>query len=143
MSAYIPVNKNTDSDFTILVVEDEELNYMFMKTVFETISEYSIKVIRAINGQEAVDIFNNNYSIDLVLVDIHILGMNVLTAISTIKKMNSSMPVVAEIAYLTEAKKQKAIDSGCSEFITRPITGETLVEVVTKYRIQKTTGMSN
>ena len=63
--------------------------------------------------------------------------MNGLEATSVIKKLKPSVPVIAQTAYSTELEKQKAIDSGCSDFITKPIERRKLVELVNKFMNKK------
>ena len=121
------------AEYTILVAEDEEVNYLYIETVFKSIPEYAIKIIHARNGQEAVDACKENSSIDLVLMDIKMPVMNGLEATTVIKSFNSSLPIIAQTAYSTDAEKQKAIDSGCSDFITKPIDRSRLVETFEKF----------
>jgi len=140
------LDKNTNSQdatetkpkYTILVAEDEEVNFLYIQTVIEKMTEYAIKVIHAKNGQEVVDIFKENNSIDLVFMDIKMPIMNGLEATSIIKKLNSSVPIIAQSAYSTETEKQKALGSGCSDFIIKPIDRQKLVEFISKYGIRKT-----
>jgi len=124
-------------EFTILVAEDEEINYLYIETVLEKIPDYTVESIHARNGQEAVDLFKENNSIDLVLMDLKMPVMNGLEATSIMKKMKSSVPIVAQTAYSTEAEMQKAIESGCSDFIIKPIDRQKLVELVNKFVAQK------
>ena len=99
----------TTPDFTLLVAEDEEVNYLYIETIVEGISDYSIRIIQARDGQEAVDICRNNNAIDLVLMDIKMPVMNGFEASSLIKKIRPSLPIIAQTAYSTESEKRKAL----------------------------------
>ena len=119
--------------YTVLVAEDEDVNYLYIETVLENMPDHDIKIIHARNGKEAVDMFKANGSIDLVFMDIKMPVMNGLEATTLIKKMNSSVPVIAQTAYSTEYEKQKALNAGCNDFITKPIDKQKLVEVVQRF----------
>jgi len=130
--ANTPAASETNPRYTILVAEDEEVNFLYIQTIIEKMKGYAMKIFHAKNGQEAVDIFKESNSIDLVLMDIKMPVMNGLEATSIIKKRNPSVPIIAQTAYSTEAEKQKALDSGCSACITKPIDRQRLVELISQ-----------
>lgn len=112
--------------YKILVAEDEEYNYILVKYILQ---KEGIEVIRASNGQEAVDLVYNNADIDLVLMDIKMPVLNGLEATSLIKKFNKSLPVVAITAYALAEDRKTCLEAGCNDFISKPITREHLLEI--------------
>jgi PAS domain S-box-containing protein len=119
------VNKST-----ILIVEDEYLNFLYLEALFE---EYQCDIIHAKNGQEAVEIANNNKSIDIILMDIKMPVMNGFQATEEIRKTNKSIPIIAQTAYAMAEDRQKAIDFGCNDYLAKPISEEMLSEIIKKH----------
>lgn len=89
--------------------------------------------MHAINGKEAVDICQSGEKIDLILMDIKMPVMDGYKATAEIKKMRPELPVIAQTAYTDITDRQKAFDSGCDDFLPKPITKASLLEVVEKY----------
>lgn len=112
---------------TILAVEDEETNYLLLKKI---LSESGIKLIRARNGIEAVELSKSNPYIDLVLMDIKMPEMDGYEATAKIKEIRPDLPVIAQTAYITEADRKRAIACGCSDFITKPIVKKLLISKI-------------
>ncbi len=118
-------------EYKILIVEDEEINFLFIK---EVLSRTGIKcnILEATNGQEAVDVFKRNSDISLVLMDLKMPVMNGYDATRKIKQINPDIPVVIQTAYTLEEERQKSKDAGCNDFITKPIKIKELKEVLNR-----------
>lgn len=113
-------SKTYPSNTSILVVEDDESNFMLLNAI---LCNYSIE--RAHNGKEAVEmVAQKNYSI--VLMDIKMPIMNGLEATLKIRKFNQQIPIIAVTANAFDADKEKAIGAGCNDIITKPIKSEDL-----------------
>lgn len=108
---------------TILVVEDEQINYQFIEAILE--SCYS--VVHAVNGKQGVELFNNN-DIDLVLMDIKMPIMNGIEATKEIRKTDKKTPIIALTAY--ENYEEKVVKAGCNYFIPKPINRKKLIEII-------------
>ncbi len=115
---------------TILIAEDERSNFDFLKILF---SRMNIKVLWAQDGKEAVDICENDPSIDLVLMDIKMPVMNGFEATKIIKTFRPDLPVVAQTAYAMISDKQEAEDAGCDGYLSKPIKINYLTEILEKY----------
>ena len=113
---------------TILVVEDDYVSY---KLISRIIGKLGHKVIWAQNGLEAVEICKNNSAIDLVLMDINMPVMDGLEATCIIKQLRKELPVVIQTAFLDN--KEKSLESGCDEFIYKPLEREMVSELINKY----------
>lgn len=122
--------------YTILIVEDEEINYFYLETLLEDF-EFNTKVLHAKNGQEAVDICKANPDIALVLMDIRMPVMNGYEATKHIKEFRSDLKIIAQTAYSTREDKDKAIQAGCNDFYSKPISEEVLSEIIYRYLIMK------
>jgi PAS domain S-box-containing protein len=107
----------------VLVVEDDEINYRFLEIV---IHKTKAKVLRAINGQEAIDIALK-HDIDLVLMDIQIPVLDGYQATREIKKIRPNLPVVAQTAHALAEEKARCMDSGADDYLAKPISRKDLL----------------
>ncbi|MBA4323068.1 MAG: hybrid sensor histidine kinase/response regulator, partial [Odoribacter sp.] len=112
----------------ILVAEDIDSNY---KLVVYFLAGANADVIRASNGQEAVEKCLSDRSIDLVLMDIKMPVMDGYTAVKIIRESLPDIPVVAQTAYADD--KSKAIECGCSGFISKPFDKKSLLKVLSEF----------
>jgi CheY-like chemotaxis protein len=114
----------------ILVVEDEESNYLLLLGSLRLIG---VEVERAYNGLEAVAFLKENSAIDLILMDLKMPVMDGFTASTAIKSMLPHIPIIAQTAYAMVGDREKALDSGCDDYIAKPIRREALLELLRKY----------
>lgn len=119
----------------ILIAEDGEINYIFLKTLLHKIDSYKFVVHRAKNGKEALDICEVNPDIDLVLMDIQMPILDGYNATRRIKKKRPDLPVIAQTAYSTENDINKALESGCDDFLSKPIDPKKLKKTLEKFFI--------
>ncbi|MBQ4822759.1 transporter substrate-binding domain-containing protein [Aquimarina sp. MMG016] len=134
-------NKNLSSESTsnepikqvILIAEDGEVNYLFLKTVLMKMQGYKFVIHRAENGKKAVDLCNENPEIDLVLMDIKMPIMDGYSATKKIKKMRPDLPVIAQTAYSTAEDIQRALEAGCDDFVAKPVDRKILKPMLKKY----------
>lgn len=115
---------------TILIAEDEEFNFLYLKTI---LSSHNFNLLRAHNGKEAVEICTSNSNIDLILMDIKMPIMNGFEATTKIHKLMPDLPIIAQTAYSTANDKKKAFSCGCSDFLSKPFTQEDLIEKITNH----------
>jgi PAS domain S-box-containing protein len=116
-----------DSDFkfgpniTLLIAEDENSNFMLLEVLLKGTG---INIIRAINGKEAVEFCKNNPHIDLVMMDLKMPIMDGYEATRLIMEFRPDLPIIALTAYSTKVDRDKALASGCSDFISKPFKRE-------------------
>lgn len=116
----------------ILIVEDEDFNYILLK---EFLSGKNADLIWARSGKEAIEICTTDMTIDLVLMDIKMPGIDGHTATYTIKEIRPQLPVIAQSAYALESeiRKYKDVFDG---YVTKPINKEILLnEIATKLKL--------
>ena len=116
----------------ILIVEDDENNYLYIYTLLEDF-ELNLKTLHAKNGNEAVEICKNNNQIDLILMDLKLPDMDGLEATKQIRKFRPNLPIIAQTSYLSADYKEKAISTGCNDFILKPFSDEILYQIITKH----------
>lgn len=115
----------------ILIAEDVESNYLYLKAV---LSKLNATIFWAKNGVEAVEICEKN-EIDLVFMDLQMPEMNGYEATEILKKKFPDLPIVAQTAFAMSDDREKALDSGCDDYLAKPIKSKDLLNVVEKFII--------
>ncbi len=92
----------------------------------------NFKLLHAINGKEAVKFCRFNTDIGLVLMDLHMPVTNGLEATREIKSFRKNLPVIAQTAYALDGDRQKALDAGCDDYISKPIKINELLNKISK-----------
>jgi len=124
------VNDQVQKKYTLLLAEDEEINFLYISELF---SNSLTKIIHARNGIEAVEYSKSNPEIDLVLMDIKMPHMDGLEATKRIKAFRPELPIIAQTAFAMEADRETALFAGCDDFIAKPILKEQFKQVLEKY----------
>ena len=106
---------------TLLIAEDEESNYLLLKTILHKYCN----LIRAKTGLEALALFKEN-EVDLILMDIK---MSEMTGIESSK----DIPVIMQSAYVFDSDMEAAKEAGASGFITKPINLKVLKNTISQY----------
>ena len=115
---------------TLLIAEDDNINFLLFQKMMQN---KNFKIIRAINGQEAVDICLNNPNIDLVLMDIKMPIMNGFEALEQIKPLRPNLSIIAQTAYSSSEDKLKIEKAGFNGYISKPLNRDILFELINKY----------
>ena len=118
------------NDKVILLVEDEEVNGIFLEAV---LAETGARTLYAKNGRQAVDLCKSINKIDLILMDIKMPVMNGLKATQEIRKFNPGIPIIAQTALALEEDREECLHAGCNDAITKPIDVEELLKLINKY----------
>ncbi|PLX02538.1 MAG: hypothetical protein C0594_11825 [Marinilabiliales bacterium] len=117
-------------DKTILIAEDEQTNYIFLEKVLKN-TEVNILWVK--NGLEAINSIKNNPEINLVLLDIKMPVMSGYEAVVKIKEIRPEIPVIAQTAYAMAEEKEKSIQLGCDDYLTKPIKSKSLLLAISNY----------
>ncbi len=115
---------------TILIAEDEESNYKFLEVL---LSKKGINLLRAENGYEAIEICKGHEQIDLILMDIKMPEMNGLEATAKIKQFKPKIPIIIQTAYAMQNDEKECMESGCDDYIAKPIKKEKLLSILAKW----------
>ena len=114
----------------ILVVDDDVRNLFALTTVFE---RYNINVITAESGKDAISIINDDsQNIDMVLMDIMMPEMDGYETTQKIRRehKNSTLPIIAVTAKAMKGDRQKCIEAGASDYITKPLKIDQLLSLM-------------
>jgi two-component system cell cycle response regulator DivK len=113
---------------TVLIVEDDNSNFYLLK---EMLKPSEIKVLRAINGYSAIEMCSSEKP-DIVLMDIKLPQLDGITATVEIKKSNPDLPILAQTAFALLGDKEKCLESGCDDYIAKPLMRTELFEKMEK-----------
>ncbi len=114
---------------TVLVVDDDVRNLFALTTVFE---RFNINVVTAESGKEAIQILTENAGIEMVLMDIMMPEMDGYETIQKIRRehKNSTLPIIAVTAKAMKGDRQKCIEAGASDYITKPVKIDQLLSLM-------------
>jgi signal transduction histidine kinase/CheY-like chemotaxis protein len=115
---------------TVLLVEDDQPSYVFLKCLVESTNAY---LLWAKTGKEALDLIKKVPNIDLLLMDIKLPDIDGITIVKQIRSEGSLIPVIAQTAFALTPDREKALESGCNEYMTKPLHKEKLFELMSKY----------
>ena len=110
---------------TILIVEDDPLSMRFLYTILK---ETQAKLVVAENGQDALNLVKQHDHIDLILMDVQLPIMDGQEVTLKIREFNTDIPIHA-----MPEDRAKCFESGCTDYITKPIDIELLFNKISKY----------
>lgn len=129
-----PVNPATIEEIlgklSILVVDDDEVARIYLD---EILKNKCRKILFANNGKDAVEVFQTNPAIDLILMDIKMPVMDGYTATIKIKGHNKNVIVIAQTAYALASDREKALAAGCNDYLAKPLMKKDLFSVIEKF----------
>jgi CheY-like chemotaxis protein/nitrogen-specific signal transduction histidine kinase len=114
----------------ILVAEDDEISYIILTSMLQKISN---EVLHAKTGVEVVESCRNNPDLDLVLMDIKMPDMDGYEATHQIRQFNTDIIIIAQTAYAFSGDREKAIEAGCNDYISKPINKTLMYEIIQKH----------
>ncbi len=125
----VKVNYHTDlRGLRILLVEDNALNVLVAKRVFQ---DKNVTLDIAEDGFIALEkTLQNTY--DIILMDLHMPGMDGFETTKAIRKTNKDVPIIAFSADVSDEAKEMAINAGMNDFITKPFDPERLFNKISK-----------
>lgn len=109
----------------ILVAEDNDSNYILMSYILKKYYEFGW----AKNGQEAVEKVQNEH-FDMVLMDIKMPIMDGLEATKAIREFNKEIPIVALTANAFDSDRSLAMECGCTDFLSKPVSSDLCLETI-------------
>ncbi|MFC0876452.1 response regulator [Saccharicrinis sp. FJH2] len=110
------------------VAEDDEYSFILIK---EFLSGTGFLIEHAGNGNILVDMVKKKVP-DIILLDINMPQKNGLNALKEIRNMGVKVPVIAETAYAMPDERQLILDSGCDEYISKPIYKSQMMNLIDK-----------
>lgn len=118
------------SEKAFLIVEDDKVSYKFLEGVFR---KTQAKIYHADNGLKAVELCRKHTDIDIVLMDIQLPEMSGLDATRLIKGIRKELPIIAQTANAMSEDKEKCLEVGCVDYVSKPINIHVLFSKIDKY----------
>ena len=122
------------SDRNFLIVEDDKVSYKFLEGIFR---KTKAKIYHADNGLKAIELCKAHPQLDIVLMDIQLPEMSGLDATRIIKAMRRDLPIIAQTANAMSEDKEKCIEVGCVDYVSKPINVNVLFSKIDKYLVKQ------
>lgn len=113
-----------------MIADDNFDNYFIIKTMIDS-AKYV--VLRAENGEEALEIYRNNPDIAIIFMDINMPVMNGKEALDKIRLESKSVPVIAITAYSLSEARSKVLNRGFTDYLAKPVFRDSFVKILEKY----------
>jgi CheY-like chemotaxis protein len=122
----------TDRPARVLVVEDNEMNMQLVEYLLE---EGGYQIVKAASGEDALAIARGGEPVDLILMDIHLPGIDGLSVIREMKSdaQTGSIPILALTAHAMRGDKDRFLEAGCDGYISKPIDVKTFLTSIRSY----------
>ncbi|MFA5012543.1 MAG: PAS domain S-box protein [Ignavibacteria bacterium] len=114
----------------ILIAEDDDVSYEYIEKI---LSKEGLIIMRAANGEEAVNKAKGRNDISLILMDIKMPIMNGIDATKEIRKFNKDIPIIAQTAYAMIEDRRNALVAGCTDYISKPLSRTLLIYKLNNY----------
>ncbi|WQZ14543.1 chemotaxis histidine kinase/response regulator CheAY2 [Helicobacter pylori] len=123
-------SKNSPSDYIVLAIDDSSTDRAIIRKCLKPLG---ITLLEAANGLEGLEMLKNgDKTPDAILVDIEMPKMDGYTFASEVRKYNKfkNLPLIAVTSRVTKTDRMRGVESGMTEYITKPYSGEYLTTVV-------------
>jgi PAS domain S-box-containing protein len=114
---------------SVLIVEDDELNFRYLK---EVLAGTGLSTSQAPDGITAIEEISR-LNPDLVIMDIRLPRMNGLEATRKIRESGNMVPIIAQTAYAMTDDKKTCLEAGCNDYIAKPLQREDLLSKIAYY----------
>ena len=118
------------NNLKILIAEDDECSRILIE---KTIRIFCKLILKARTGTEAVAALRSNPDIDLILMDVKMPEIDGYEAVRQIRMFNKDVIIIAQTAFALTGDREKALEAGCNDYISKPIENKLLVELIQKY----------
>jgi CheY-like chemotaxis protein len=116
----------------VLVVEDNDMNMQLVEYLLE---EGGYEIVKATSGEDALAVARSGQHVDLILMDIHLPGMDGLSVVRQMKSeagMNG-VPILALTAHAMRGDRDRFLEAGCDGYISKPIDVKTFLGAISQY----------
>jgi CheY-like chemotaxis protein len=110
---------------SVLIAEDEISNFILLQHI---LVKTGIHITHVTSGTEIIEKINEGGKCDLLLLDIKMPGMSGIEALKKLRGLNIRIPAIAQTAYAMADDKQKCLDAGFNDYITKPIRPTELLQ---------------
>jgi CheY-like chemotaxis protein len=121
-----------ESGARVLVVEDNDMNMQLVEYLLE---EGGYQIVKAASGEDALSIARGGEPVDLILMDIHLPGIDGLSVVREMKtdERTKAIPILALTAHAMRGDRDRFLEAGCDGYISKPIDVKTFLTSVRQY----------
>ena len=122
----------SESGARVLVVEDNDMNMQLVEYLLE---EGGYQIVKAASGEDALSIARGGEPVDLILMDIHLPGIDGLSVIREMKAdpQTGAIPILALTAHAMRGDRDRFLEAGCDGYISKPIDVKTFLTSIRSY----------
>lgn len=128
-----PMESSTSDNirkFKALIAEDDFASDML---ITQMLSKNNVDIIHVRNGLDAVEKCKSNPDLDIIIMDIKMPVLNGYEATKKIREFNKSVIIIAQTAFALSGDREKAIQAGCNDYLSKPINYEEFKNLLRKY----------
>lgn len=114
---------------TILVVEDDKFTSIIIQNF---LAKTNAKVITAFTGEQAIEVAQA-HNPDIILMDLKLPGISGHEATRKIKEFLPNSIIIAQTAFVTDIDKAEALNAGCSDFLTKPLSSDKIYSTIERF----------
>ncbi|WP_345943939.1 HAMP domain-containing protein [Streptomyces sp. SID3212] len=120
----------------VLIVDDDIRNVFALTSVLE---QHGLTVLYAENGREGIEVLEQHDDVTVVLMDIMMPEMDGYATTTAIRRMPqfAGLPIIALTAKAMKGDREKAIESGASDYVTKPVDPDHLLSVMDQWMHNK------
>ncbi len=119
-----------NEDLKIVIADDNEVTILLLQNYLQN---YSSQLHFASNGKQAIETCRIHSDVDLVFMDMKMPGMSGYEATEKIREFNKDVIIVAQSAFALKNEIEKAMDSGCNDYIAKPYSDDDIVSIINKW----------
>lgn len=119
----------------VLIVDDDIRNVFALTSVLE---QHGLSVLYAENGREGIEVLEQHDDVTVVLMDIMMPEMDGYATTTAVRRMPqfAGLPIIALTAKAMKGDREKAIESGASDYVTKPVDPDHLLSVMAQWMRQ-------
>lgn len=126
------VSAKDNSKKVILIAEDDIMNYILIeRLILRNFND--VEIIAAKNGEEVLEIVKKRKDISLIFMDLKMPRIDGLEATRILRNNGFKMPIIALTAYALSGDKEKALEAGCNDYISKPINNALFFRTLKQY----------
>lgn len=126
--------EHQNNKLKIIIAEDDLIGFEYLNAI---LNDLKCELYHATNGAEVIELLNANSDIDIILMDIRMPLMDGYQATRKIRETNTKVYIIAQTAFALAGDREKAIDAGCDDYISKPINKKVLLQKINNFLLQK------
>lgn len=114
----------------VLITEDDETSELLISIIIE---DHCREILKARTGMDAIEVCQNHSDLNLILMDVQMPVLNGYEATRQIRRFNKDVIIIAQTAFGLSGDRERALEAGCNDYISKPIDKDELMALIRKY----------